>query len=71
MTMLLWLFVVLVIAATAALASRGQSQQLPPPPPDAQWARDPSGRHEFRLWDGRVWTGHVSDQGRAGWDPLT
>ncbi len=26
-----------------------------------QWAPDPSGRHRFRYWDGREWTGHVFD----------
>ena len=43
---------------------------LAPPPPNSQWAADPSGRHELRLWDGRQWTANVSDQGHSGWDPL-
>ena len=46
------------------------ARHLPPPPPMSQWAPDPSGRHELRLWDGRQWTANVSDQGRSGWDPL-
>jgi uncharacterized protein DUF2510 len=29
------------------------------------WFRDPSGRHEFRYRDGRVWTKQVADSDRA------
>ena len=35
----------------------------------AQWARDPSGRHVFRYWDGTRWTGHVSDKRVMPMDP--
>ena len=35
----------------------------------AQWARDPSGRHVFRYWDGERWTGHVSDSRTRPIDP--
>lgn len=48
----------------------GAGPNLAPPPPNAQWAPDPTGRHELRLHDGRHWTANVSDQGRSGWDPL-
>jgi len=24
-----------------------------------QWARDPTGRYDYRYWDGAAWTGHV------------
>lgn len=34
------------------------------------WHRDPTGRHEFREWDGHRWTEHVSDAGRASIDPI-
>jgi hypothetical protein len=34
----------------------------------AAWFLDPSGRHEYRFWDGSTWTGHVSDLGKAGID---
>lgn len=27
------------------------------------WFADPSGRHQFRYWDGEQWTAHVSDGG--------
>ncbi len=29
---------------------------------------DPYGRHQLRYWDGRAWTGHVSDDGVQGID---
>lgn len=34
------------------------------------WYPDVAGRHELRYWDGRDWTGHVSDDGTVGEDPL-
>jgi hypothetical protein len=34
------------------------------------WARDPSGRHELRWWDGTAWTPHVSDAGVTAEDPV-
>jgi hypothetical protein len=34
------------------------------------WHPDPSGRHEFRYWDGTRWTLSVSDQGKVGTDPF-
>ncbi|MEO6123165.1 MAG: DUF2510 domain-containing protein [Ilumatobacteraceae bacterium] len=43
---------------------------IPPPHPNSQWFPDPTGRHQYRLWDGQRWSGHVSDSGRAGFDPL-
>lgn len=43
---------------------------VPPPHPGSQWLADPTGRHQYRLWDGRQWSGHVSDSGRAGFDPI-
>jgi hypothetical protein len=36
----------------------------------AAWYPDPQGRHEFRYWDGAVWTEHVSNQGVATTDAL-
>ncbi|MFM8303675.1 MAG: DUF2510 domain-containing protein [Actinomycetota bacterium] len=34
------------------------------------WHADPTGRHQFREWDGARWTEHVSDRGRVGVDPI-
>src|SRR5439155_6324786 len=39
-------------------------------PMAAGWQSDPTGRHEYRYWDGRVWTDDVSDAGVAGTDPM-
>lgn len=49
---------------------RAGARAVPPPHPGAQWAADPTGRHQLRLWDGRQWTANVSDAGRSAWDPL-
>jgi len=35
------------------------------------WLADPTGRHQTRYWDGHEWTGHVADNGVAGFDPPT
>jgi putative membrane protein len=35
----------------------------------AGWFADPSGRHEWRYWDGTGWTDHVGDGGVASLDP--
>jgi uncharacterized protein HemX len=37
----------------------------------ADWGADPTGRHEYRYWDGSVWTEHVADQGTTSSDPLS
>ncbi|MEE8601203.1 DUF2510 domain-containing protein [Euzebya tangerina] len=39
--------------------------------PAADWYQDPSGRFQFRYWDGETWTGHVSTDGETEWDPPT
>lgn len=36
----------------------------------ADWCEDPTGRHQYRYWDGASWTDHVSDDGRQSVDPL-
>jgi hypothetical protein len=33
------------------------------------WQPDPSGRHEYRYWDGGTWTADVSDAGDTSVDP--
>jgi Protein of unknown function (DUF2510) len=38
--------------------------------PPANWYEDPLHRHEFRYWDGSVWTEHVADQGQASVDTI-
>lgn len=36
----------------------------------ANWHPDPTGEHELRYWDGRIWTEHVADQGVQSISPL-
>ncbi len=36
----------------------------------AAWHPDPTGRHEYRYWDGQSWTDHVSNGGITGSDPV-
>ncbi|MEX2324226.1 MAG: DUF2510 domain-containing protein [Nitriliruptoraceae bacterium] len=36
----------------------------------AAWHPDPTGRHEYRYWDGQQWTEHVANGGVAAIDPL-
>jgi hypothetical protein len=38
--------------------------------PKPDWYADPTGRHEYRYWDGSAWTANVADSGRAVIDPL-
>ncbi len=44
----------------------GRDTHRPAPP---QWHPDPSGRHQYRLWDGTSWTDQVSDGGVVATDP--
>jgi hypothetical protein len=41
-----------------------------PPPPKPMWAADPSGRHQWRYFDGKAWTDYVGDNGQQSRDPL-
>jgi hypothetical protein len=38
--------------------------------PAAGWNPDPTGRHEYRYWDGGRWTDDVSDHGVTSLDPV-
>jgi Septum formation/Protein of unknown function (DUF2510) len=38
--------------------------------PTPGWNPDPSGRHEYRYWDGSTWTDDVSDHGVTSVDPI-
>ena len=37
---------------------------------ESAWHPDPTGRHQYRWWDGARWTEHASDNGTAVIDPL-
>jgi hypothetical protein len=69
------------IAPAAVSASAGPAQTkskdstpkptgTPPTMPPPKWGPDPSGRHQFRYWDGATWTEYVSDNGTQSTDPL-
>jgi hypothetical protein len=76
---LLGIFGLIIIAllpsrryAMPPVAAPRQYQPVPPlEAVPAQWAPDPSGRHELRWWDGRGWSEHVADGGARGVDPLS
>lgn len=34
------------------------------------WYEDPTGRHQYRYWDGTAWTADVADSGQTSSDPL-
>src|SRR5918992_1655849 len=38
--------------------------------PTPGWNPDPTGRHEYRYWDGGNWTDDVSDNGVTAVDPI-
>jgi hypothetical protein len=56
-----------VADAGAALATDGAP---PSASPAAAWSPDPTGRHQYRYWDGARWTDWVADGGELGRDPL-
>ncbi|MFM8265132.1 MAG: DUF2510 domain-containing protein [Acidimicrobiia bacterium] len=37
----------------------------------ANWYKDPTGRFDYRYWDGKKWTDHVSRAGKVSKDPPT
>ena len=59
-----------LIALIAYARGDRNSVNLAPPSPNAQWAPDPTGRHELRMFDGHRWTANISDRGISGWDPM-
>jgi Protein of unknown function (DUF2510) len=42
-----------------------------PPPPGQMWAKDPSSQHQYRFFDGKMWTDFVADNGQESRDPLS
>jgi len=51
-------------------ASLSEAQDAVPTVP-AGWKADPTGRHQFRYWDGFNWTENVADAGEQSRDPVT
>lgn len=60
-----------VIFAVVRLGARGSGRSGQSPVVGAPgWHPDPTGRHEFRYWDGRGWSDRISDRGNEALDPL-
>ena len=58
-----------VIFAVVRLGLRGSGRSGTAPVAGAPgWHPDPTGRHEFRYWDGRAWSDRVSDRGHEATD---
>ena len=71
MCLLLVIALPLVVVGLLTKRFRPPRPASPPLPPiGPQWAPDPSGRHEYRFWNGTSWTAQVSDHGALSIDAL-
>jgi len=59
------------VGSTAASSVESTTSSTPTPSVPADWYKDPSGRFEYRYWDGQKWTEHVSRSGTVHKDPPT
>jgi hypothetical protein len=59
-------------AASPQAPNPAAGSPIMPPPAGipASWLVDPTGRHQYRYFDGSKWTEHVSDNGQASVDPV-
>jgi hypothetical protein len=55
--------------APGDMVGMGSYAPLPRPSPP-QWAPDPSGRNQWRWWNGGRWTDDVANDGEPASDPL-
>ena len=60
------------VAASASVVTAPEppASRLEVAPAEAGWIADPTGRHEYRYWDGSAWTDNVSDGGVSAVDPM-
>ena len=58
-------------AAETSSATTDATTSSTTPSVPADWYKDPSGRYEYRYWDGQKWTEHVSRAGTVYKDPPT
>jgi hypothetical protein len=49
-----------------SLPTETSTQSVP-----AGWKADPTGRHQFRYWDGSLWTENVADAGVQALDAVS
>lgn len=74
---LMWVLLGAILAVFYYIVRIGEHGiQHPGPYPNvprkpARWIRDPTGRHEYRYWDGNVWTDQVSDNEVITCDPFS
>jgi hypothetical protein len=47
------------------------AEPAPTPTVPSGWKADPTGRHQFRYWDGFIWTENVADSGVQSTDPIS
>jgi len=47
------------------------AEPAPAPTVPSGWKADPTGRHQFRFWDGFKWTENVADSGVQATDPVS
>lgn len=59
------------VATTQSSANDSNSTASTVPSVPADWYKDPSGRFDYRYWDGQKWTEHVSRGGTVHKDPPT
>jgi hypothetical protein len=48
---------------TNVIVAMMKREMVPPPPPEDAtegWYRDPTGRFDLRLWNGKAWTFHAA-----------
>jgi hypothetical protein len=58
------------VAPIAAAAPTGVATVTRRPTMAARWLPDPTGRHQYRYWDGGCWTENVYDAGVESRDPV-
>lgn len=63
--------VISAVTGTATASSTQSASSGTTPSVPADWYKDPSGRYEYRYWDGDKWTEHVSRGGTVHKDPPT
>jgi hypothetical protein len=59
------------LAAISASPRAPTASPAAPPNMQAGWYPDPAGRHQYRYWDGGLWSDDVADNGITARDPVS
>jgi hypothetical protein len=59
------------VAPLAYGTSTAVATATPRPTMAARWLPDPTGRHQYRYWDGTSWTENIYDAGVESRDPVS